>query len=52
MIVAFWACALRLEAPWVWALAKPNVPSTKAAAATVIVIFRIRPFSWVLSDEV
>ena len=41
MIVAFCACVLRLEAPWVWALANPTVPSTSAAAAKVMAIFRI-----------
>jgi hypothetical protein len=41
MMVAFFACALRLEAPWVCALAIAIDPTTKTAAAKVMVIFRI-----------
>lgn len=41
MTVAFFACALRLEAPWVCAFAIAIDPTTKIAAARVMVIFRI-----------
>jgi len=41
MIVAFWACAFRLEAPWVCALANVIDPSTNSAAAKVMLTFRI-----------
>jgi hypothetical protein len=42
MMVAFCACEFRLEAPCVCALAIPIDPTTKIAAAKVMVILRIR----------
>jgi hypothetical protein len=42
MMVAFCACVLRLEAPCVCALATAIDPTTKIAAAKVMVILRIR----------
>src|SRR5215471_12375258 len=41
IMVAFCACALRLEAPCVCALATAIDPTTKIAAAKVMVILRI-----------
>jgi hypothetical protein len=42
MMVALCACEFMLEAPCVCALASPIDPTTKIAAAKVMVILRIR----------
>lgn len=42
-------CPLRLEAPWVCALAMAIEPTTKNAAARVMVILRISSSFWMVS---